>query len=226
MTTDILSDLLGGAPPALPAVQLRYDYSQIEAQHRDAVQDAAVAIVRAGRRAQESMLDIGRRLAEVKSVLPFGQFSDWCEVEFALSQRTAQRMMAVAETFGERGGDVSLLSDSALYLLSGPSVPEEAREAVIAEAQEKGSSPTKGRVQAVIAEHRRPAAPRPVPAAPAAPREARSLEVIVAGYQLEQAAQHLESARSMLGEREDIANGLSDVLAQLRQLSRMLNGHA
>lgn len=155
MEIDILGDVLGGAPPVVP-INLRYDYSQIDAAHRGQVQAAAIAIVRNGRKAQENMIEMGRRLLEVKAVLPHGQFSDWCETEFNMSQRTVQRMMSVAETFSsdEKRHTVSLFSDSALYLLAAPSVPEEARNEVIQTAQATGISPTKEQVQQVIDQHK------------------------------------------------------------------------
>ena len=92
---------------------------------------------------QESLLTIGQHLVEVKDVLEHGQFSDWCQTEFDMSQRTAQRMMQVAEVFGGKNDTVSLLTDTAMYLLSAPSTPEPAREQVIQEAQTTGKSPTK-----------------------------------------------------------------------------------
>lgn len=150
---DILGAVLG-TPESVISASLRYDYSQIDADHRAAVRDAAIAIVRSGRKAQESLIDIGQRLNAAKGLLPHGQFSDWCQVEFDMSQRTAQRMMAVAAAFGDKSDTVSLLSDSALYLLAGPSVPDQARQEVIAEAQAAGASPTKAQVQAVIDKHK------------------------------------------------------------------------
>jgi hypothetical protein len=155
---NVLDDVLSGKPvssdTALIRSQLRYDYSLIPEAQRDTVQDAAVEIVRNGRRAQESLITIGQRLVEVKDMLEHGQFSDWCETEFDMSQRTAQRMMQVADVFGGKDDTVSLLTDSAMYLLSAPSTPEPAREQVIQEAQATGKSPTKARIQEVIAQHR------------------------------------------------------------------------
>ncbi len=155
---DILGEVLG-TPDQLIRSNLRYDYSLIDATQRNQVQTAAVAIVRSGRKAQDGMIEMGQRLLEVKALLPHGQFSDWCETEFSMSQRTVQRMMAVAEAFSdaEKRRSVSLFSDSALYLLAAPSTPEAAREEVIAEAQASGSSPTKARVQEIIEQHKPPA---------------------------------------------------------------------
>lgn len=154
---DILGEVLG-TPDQVIRSGLRYDYSLIDAEQRSQVQNAAVAIVRSGRKAQDGMIEMGQRLLEVKALLPHGQFSDWCDTEFNMSQRTVQRMMAVADAFrdDEKRHSVSLFSDSALYLLAAPSTPEAAREEVIAEAQTSGSSPTKARVQEIINQHKPP----------------------------------------------------------------------
>ena len=153
---DVLGDVLSGNPVAaadnsLIRSQLRYDYSLIPAGQREAVQDAAVDIVRNGKRAQESLILIGERLLEIKDVLEHGQFGDWCETEFSFSQRTAQNMMNVAQTFGgQKRNGVSLLGDATLYLLSAPSTPAAARDEVIEMAQATGTTPTRADVKAVI----------------------------------------------------------------------------
>jgi hypothetical protein len=164
---DVLSGKPAGSDTALIRSQLRYDYSLIPEAQRDTVQDAAVEIVRNGQRAQESLITIGQRLVVVKDMLEHGQFSDWCQTEFDMSQRTAQRMMQVADVFGGKSDTVSFLTDSAMYLLSAPSTPEPAREQVIQEAQAAGKSPTKARVQEVISQHR----PAVVPSAATGSRQ-------------------------------------------------------
>lgn len=153
-TPDVLGNLLGPLDNTVEIrAQLRYDYDLIPEAQRSQVRNGAVDIVRHARKAQESLLVIGQRLIEIKEVLDYGQFSDWCTAEFDMSQRTAQNMMNVAKMFGKETKLVSFLSDTALYLLAAPSTPEAARDAVIAEAQATGASPTKARVQEVIAGH-------------------------------------------------------------------------
>ena len=132
---DVLSDILGGSPTQNVQTQLRYDYTLIPEQHRATVIDSAVDIVNNSRKAKDSLITIGQRLTHVKGLLEHGQFSDWCATEFEMSQRTAQNMMNVAKTFGGKNETVSLLSDSALYLLAAPSIPETGREAVIEQAK-------------------------------------------------------------------------------------------
>ncbi|MCB0042409.1 MAG: hypothetical protein KDE23_22135, partial [Caldilinea sp.] len=70
------------------------------------------------------------------------------------SIRTAQNLMNVAREFSGKNETVSLLTDSAMYLLAAPSTPPAAREQAIDEAQATGKSPTKERVREIIAEHK------------------------------------------------------------------------
>lgn len=134
-------------------IELCYDYSQVAEADRKTVMGAAVEIKAHEKRATESMIRIGQKLLQVKALLPHGQFGEWIGTEFGLSQKTAERMMSVAENFGGKIDTVSILSSSALYLLSGPSVPEAARDEVVARAQETGKSPTKVQVQGIIGKH-------------------------------------------------------------------------
>ncbi len=133
---------------------LRFDYDQIATEYREHVIDATVSIRRHARRAQEDMIAMGKRLLEVKGLLPHGQFEQWIGAEFDLSIRTAQNLMNVAQEFEGKNETVSLLSNSVLYMLAAPSTPESAREQAIAEAQQTGKSPTKARVKGIIAGHR------------------------------------------------------------------------
>lgn len=136
------------------STQLKYDYDQLDLGTAITTRGAAIEIKAHAEQARISMIVIGQKLTEVKALLPHGQFEDWCKVEFEMSQRTAQRMMAAAEVFGDKSDTVSLLSDSAMYMLSAPSVPEAARVEVIEQAQETGQSPTKAEVQAVLDKHK------------------------------------------------------------------------
>lgn len=140
--------------PNTAAMQLKYNYDQLDSDTAITTRSAAIEIKTNAERAKASMIAIGQKLTAVKGLLQHGQFEDWCSVEFDMSQRTAQRMMAAAEVFGGRNDTVSLLSDSVMYMLSGPSVPEAARVEVIEQAKATGESPTKAEVQAVIDKHK------------------------------------------------------------------------
>jgi hypothetical protein len=134
--------------------QLHYDYALIPDEYRGAIMLSARRIKEKAERSKRDILEIGRELTETKAKLEHGQFGDWLSVEFGMSDRTAQRFMAVHETYGGKSDTVSFLNDSALYLLSGPTVPEAARQEVETQARDTGKSPTKAAVQAVIAKHK------------------------------------------------------------------------
>jgi hypothetical protein len=98
-TPDILGDVLSSEPGENRLEirrQLRWDYGQVSPVHRKTVEDAAIDIAVAGRRMTSSVMQIGQRLNEVKKLLEHGQFTEWCEVEFGMNIRTAQRWMSVA----------------------------------------------------------------------------------------------------------------------------------
>jgi hypothetical protein len=91
------------------------------------------AVIRAlGKRVVGDVIEIGRRLAECKVIAGHGNWLPWLEREFGWDERTAQRFISVSELAGK----YDKLSDltvpvSSLYLLAAPSMPPEARQAVI-----------------------------------------------------------------------------------------------
>jgi len=143
--------------------RLRWDYSQVAPVDRKAVEDAAVDILANGQRLQQSAVAIGERLQSVKRLLPHGKFGEWCATEFAMSQKTAENLMNVAREFGDKIETVSILTDSAMYMLAAPSTPPAARDQAIQEAQDTGKSPTKKRVSEIIAQHKPGPVPAPIP---------------------------------------------------------------
>ncbi len=152
-TPDILGDVLSAEPGENRLEirrQLRWDYGQVAPVHRKTVEDAAIDIAVAGRRMAANIMQIGQRLNEVKKLLEHGQFTDWCEVEFGMNIRTAQRWMSVAETLGGKSDNLSHLGSSVLYLLAADSTPETVREAVIEEAASTGKAPSVAEVRKAI----------------------------------------------------------------------------
>lgn len=155
---NILADVLTAdvATPDRTALRnrLRWDYSQVAPVDRKAVEDAAVDILANGQRAMESASAAGRRLIEAKRILNHGQFGDWIETEFGMTQRMAQMWMNIARTFDGKSEIISLFSETAIALLAAPSTPEPAREQAIQEAQDTGKSPSVQRTKEIIAEHK------------------------------------------------------------------------
>jgi hypothetical protein len=160
------------------AIVLAYDYSQIADEHRGQVISAARRIKTKEERAKQDLIAIGNELAMVKERLGHGQFQEWITVEFDMSYRTANRWMNAAKVWNGKSDTVSLLSDSAMIELSGPSVPESARVEAIAEAQATGTSPTKARAKEIVAAHQPPpvvdVAPSPLPTVTAAQNAPRT----------------------------------------------------
>jgi hypothetical protein len=98
--------------------------------------DAAAERIRLRlRHSTEDIIAIGKDLLMVKEQLEHGRFEAWIKAEFAMTLRTAERFMSVAERFG-KDDIVSDLSASALYLLAAPSTPEP----VIDEVKERAAS--------------------------------------------------------------------------------------
>ena len=143
---------LASAP--VQQVELVFDYSQVAEPVREQVEEGALFIKQRMQRVRNDLIAVGDRLQMVKGLLPHGQFSDWMLTEFHLSQRMAQNMMNVTERFGAKNETVSLFSDSALYLLAAPSTPEGAIEAAARLAQQRGRSPSRSELKAIIDAHK------------------------------------------------------------------------
>lgn len=72
-----------------------------------------------------NMIEIGRRLLEVKEQVPHGEFGKWCESEVSFSQRTAQNFMRVAKEMANTQTSAYLESSKAFELLALPDVQRE-----------------------------------------------------------------------------------------------------
>jgi Protein of unknown function (DUF3102) len=134
---------------------LRYDYSAIDGEQRQAVMDAALEI----HKWQRNTIEIGKTLLAVKGLLPYGQFEDWWQTEFGLSERMVQSLLTVARVYGDASNPrrVAGLSDGALYLLAAPSTPEAAR-AEVEQLVIQGNAPRRAQVKQIIDAHK-PARP-------------------------------------------------------------------
>jgi len=133
-----------------------YDYSQLSDQARDIASREAQAIKSNMTDIVRRMIDTGQRLIAVKEAMPHGAFGDWISQEFGMSHKTANRFMAAAEKFGKfdtvtKTPDLPMMQ-SAIYLLSGDDVPEDAREEAVERAQE-GERITKAVAQDIAAKH-------------------------------------------------------------------------
>jgi hypothetical protein len=112
------------------AVDLYYDYSTVPEAHRETVRRSAITIKPRLKRAAEDIFVIGKELRATKALLPHGEYTNWLDVEFGLSDRMAQRFVNVYERLGVKSDKLSLLPPSTLYLLAAPSTPDAAIDAV------------------------------------------------------------------------------------------------
>ena len=166
-TPDILGNALSPeqAERAEVAQTLRYDYSQLGEQ-AGAIRNHAIEIKRNERRANEAIVEAGQHLIAVKESLKHGQWEDWLQTEFHMSNDVALRMMNIARRFGPNPATlrdfttesvakteiISVLSPTVLGMLASPSVPEEAVKAVVDAAGDGKVSVAAAKE--IIAEHK------------------------------------------------------------------------
>lgn len=91
-------------------VDLRYDYQTISEAHRESVRRAALTIKPRLKRAAEDIFVIGKALRATKALLPHGEYANWLDVEFGLSDRMAQRFVNVYERIGTKSDIMSDLA--------------------------------------------------------------------------------------------------------------------
>jgi hypothetical protein len=105
------------------------DNASVLCEHADAIRALA-------RRTARDIIEIGRHLAEAKKVAGHGNFLPWLEREFAWSEDTAERFIAVCALQRQIPHVAEInLPLSGLYLLSRRTAPPDAVEAVVAKAQ-------------------------------------------------------------------------------------------
>ena len=78
----------------------------------------------------QNIIEIGKRLIEVKENLQHGEFSEWLKKRVDISHRTANNFMKVATTFSN-SQSIANLGSTKLFLLAG--LDEENREEVMQE---------------------------------------------------------------------------------------------
>ena len=85
-------------------------------------------------RTASDIVEMGRKLIDVKDRLGHGNWLGWLEVEFEWGDQTARNYMNVSKHLGQiqNGFD---FAPRALYALSAPSTPEPARKEALARAK-------------------------------------------------------------------------------------------
>ncbi len=117
----------------MPKQPIGFDYSTISHEHQAVVADHAKAITTHLRSSGAAMIDIGRRLIQVRAML-LTVFQPWLFAEFKWSKSTAQCYMQAADRFGDLDC-LDYFQPSALVLLSRNAVPKAAIGQAIAHAR-------------------------------------------------------------------------------------------
>lgn len=140
-----------------------FDYNALDRSQRAQLKAAATAIKACIARTQNDIIEVGRRLSDVRDSLEHGEFLKWIDAEFGMSQRSAYNFIQVSETFGKFATVANLtFHQSALYALASPSVSDETRQVAV-ELAEEGEVITKSAARDLI----EAAKPKPAPKAPA-----------------------------------------------------------
>jgi hypothetical protein len=150
------------------------------------------------RNATKDVIGIGKDLTTAKKMVGHGQFQDWIEREFAMTVRTAQSYMRIAEC-ADKYETISLLPPTQAGLLASPSAPEEIIVGVLAEAN-AGTVIGTRQLKARIREAREPAK------APQRQRSRRSRAQIEAQREVHEARQR---------DQEQTVREAKAILAQL-----------
>ena len=114
---------------SLEGIEFRYERldSTVAADVRDAAARITTRLQVQGRHA----IEIGADLKTVKARLPHGLFGPWLTAEFGWTERTAQRFMRLADTFGSESDIVSGLPLTLLHQLAAPSTPAGVRAPIL-----------------------------------------------------------------------------------------------
>ena len=112
-----------------------FDYADLLPQDAAAARDAVVRIRLRTTGMIQHIIEVGQDLIDVKKRIGHGKFLKWMDAEFKMTERTAQRFMAVAEKFGAKYDIVSDLSPTVLYELAAPSTPDETIDEIVEQAR-------------------------------------------------------------------------------------------
>jgi len=111
----------------LPAI-VSFNY---DALPNDLADDARKIAGRIRGRLATGYIATGHDLIEMKERLGHGYFGAWLEAEFGLSDRTAERYMAIARFDAANSDIMSILLPATMHALAAPSLPEQVRVACI-----------------------------------------------------------------------------------------------
>ena len=202
-----------------------FDYSQLPASQAQWLKNEARQISTTLRHNAASVINIGKRLIEVREILGPHVFKLWCSTEFEWSYITANKYIACAKRFGD--SDCAwVIQSSALIALVKRSVPESAIAEVMKLARSKQTI-SFTMVQEVISRHML----TQLPAIPAAPQRClRTRELMNAKSRIQRAVRKFQEHYAAIAthvltadERQALAAKLESVAAVLSDGGEMLH---
>jgi hypothetical protein len=131
---------------------LAFDYASLPPHVADKARKAANRIKHRLHRHVREIAEIGHDLQEIKDQLDHGQFGEWLEAEFEMSDRTAARYMRVGQIIGDKIDTVSNLPLRVVYLLIAPKTPEPVRLEIMRRL-DAGEPVEESDVRLLVADH-------------------------------------------------------------------------
>jgi diguanylate cyclase (GGDEF)-like protein len=107
--------------------KIEFDYETLELNTRNRIKQNVSEIKQLIRRTAQDIINIGKKLREIKQDLGHGRFRDWLRSEFSWSISTANKIMQVSKQFENIDLTELNFAPSALYLLAAPATPTPVR---------------------------------------------------------------------------------------------------
>ncbi len=133
------------------SIQKGLDYSLLTFDEKECLASAINLINGFVKKSAQAYLEIGVALMEVQSRFSRGFFEKWAAIELPWSYSTTRKLIYIAESF--QGRSVERFQPSALYILSWPNVPQQAREYAF-ECVNDGQEITKESAKEIVAMYR------------------------------------------------------------------------
>lgn len=113
-----------------------HDCSNLQTDNQLLIQQRTHEIKNLIRRTANNIIEIGKKLHEVKQLLGHGHFGNWLRTEFNWSVATATKMMQASERFENVNFTNLNFAPSAIYLLAAPSTPKKAITEALTKARQ------------------------------------------------------------------------------------------
>ena len=128
----------------------RFAYTSIS---QASIDEAEATVDRILNRLRSSIIDTGSDLLSIKDKLGHGQFLEWLNHYFNMSERTAQNYMSTAKRFGTTPQILDMVPHGLVYQLAAASTPDYVRQAVIGDVV-AGTTPDLDQLRMRIADGR------------------------------------------------------------------------